>query len=77
MPSLWLGGGSGRVFGQPGVGQTLGFISGAQVLDQVIDFTIEHGRNIAQVPLDPMVSDAILREVVGPDLLAAFARANL
>ena len=61
----------------PGVGEAFRLVGCPQVLDQVVDVAVQHRRDVAQVALDPVIGDPVLREVVGANLLAAFAGADL
>ncbi len=49
---------------------------GQQVLDQIINVTSQGARNVAATVADAVVSDTILREVVGPNFFGAIARAD-
>src|SRR5262249_43569592 len=48
-----------------------------QRLDQFAQVAGDDGVQLVQAQLDPVVGDPVLREVVGADLLAAVARADL
>ena len=48
-----------------------------QAADELAEIAFEDRADVLEVLVDPVVGDAVLREVVRPDLLAAIARADL
>jgi hypothetical protein len=57
--------------------QSIGLVGGDQVIDELVEVAVEHAGEIVARQADAMVGDAILRKVVGADLLAAVARLHL
>src|SRR5258706_5310180 len=58
------------------LGQTVSLIGHHEGVDQPIDIAVHHPRERGQVELDPVVGQAILGEVVRPDLLGPIAAAD-
>src|SRR2546421_6834509 len=52
-------------------------VAGHQRLDQGIEIAVDHIRKIVEREFDAVISDAVLRKVVGADALVAFAGADL
>src|SRR4051794_9491851 len=57
--------------------EPLGLVVGAQRLDDVEEVAVHDRWQVVLGQADPVVGDAVLGEVVGPDLLGAIARADL
>src|SRR5258708_1383457 len=51
-------------------------LGGEEVFDQVVDFAVQCGRDVAARVADAVVSNAVSREVISADFLAAVARTN-
>src|SRR5262245_56500247 len=69
--------GRGSLFFESGLAQSLGLVGGPQLLHEGIDLTVEHAGDVAQAEVDAVIRDAILREVVGPDLLRSLPAPDL
>src|SRR5579862_7361944 len=65
------------VVGIGAVLEGLGLEVRAQALDDVLDVTVHDARQVVLREADAVIGDAVLREVVGADLLGAVARADL
>src|SRR2546425_12179349 len=57
-------------------GETVGLIGHDERIDQPVDVTIHDPWQVRQVEPDPVIGQAVLREVVGPDLLGPVAAAD-
>ena len=57
-------------------GQPFGLVGRDQRIDEAVEVAVEDRRQVVQVHADAVVGDAVLREVVGPDLLRPIARAD-
>src|SRR5262245_13507859 len=57
--------------------QGLALLLGAERLGELAEIAVEHLVEAVDRELDPMVGHAVLREVVGPDLLRPLARPDL
>src|SRR6188472_3998672 len=56
--------------------QSLCLVGHHERVDELVEVAVHDPRQRRQVELDPMVGEAVLREVVRPDLLGPVARAD-
>src|SRR4051812_45635625 len=56
--------------------QERGLTIGAKGGDHLVEIAVEHAFELVDRELDAVIADAVLRVVVGPDLLAALAGAD-
>src|SRR5207248_2955428 len=56
--------------------EALRLVRGDERVDEPVELAIEHSRQVGEVHVDAMIGQAILREVVGPDLVRPIAGAD-
>src|SRR5512143_1402455 len=65
------------MIGGAGRHQSIGLIPTRELLDEFVDGTVEHDRQIEDRVTGPVIGDSVLWEVVRTDLLRALAAAYL
>src|SRR6476659_2635172 len=59
------------------VGQLLRLVGGDQRVDQRVEIATQDTRQVVKRYVDSVIGDAVLREIIGANLLAAVARLHL